>query len=218
MGLKLYNFFRNSAGHRVRIALHLKGLDFDYVSVDIRPASDTRAALHYSDVNPLGLIPALDHDGTIITQSIAIIDYRERVFPSPSLFPASPGTRAQALAFALTIASEIHPLNNTRVHRFFNEELKLSPDQRDRWFREWNARGCAALEAMLAARPASPFCFGGAPSVADIALVPQYYNLRRAGFDLSPYPRLGAVVAHCEALPAFRKAAPEARPDYVDGQ
>lgn len=218
MALKLYNFFRNSAGHRVRIALHLKGLDFDYVSVDFRTPSDKRDALHYRDVNPLGLVPSLEHDGKVITQSIAIIDYLDRVFPSPSLYPADAAARAQATAFALTIASEIHPLNNVRVHKFLEESLKLDAEQRNLWFQEWNRRGFTALETTLAAQPKMDFCFGDRPTVADIALVPQYYNLRRVKFDLAPYPRLGEIVARCEALPAFRKAAPEAQPDYVEGQ
>jgi maleylacetoacetate isomerase len=218
MTLRLHNFFRNSAGHRVRIALHLKGLDFDYVSVDIRPAADRQHTPDYRKVNPLGLIPALEHDGKVITQSSAIIEYLEELYPTPTLLPKEPLARARSRAVAATIAAEIHAMNNTRVHTFFQAKLGLTPEQRNLWYLEWNRRGFAALETTLAASPDTAFAFGDYPTVADIFLVPQYYNLRRAKFDLAPYLRLGEIVARCEALAAFQKAAPEAQPDYVEGQ
>lgn len=216
MGLKLYNFFRNSAGHRVRIALHLKGLDFEYMSVDLRAGRQRDES--YRKLNPLGLVPALEHDGRVITQSAAIIEYLNELRPEPLLLPKDPIARARSRAFAYTIAGEIHPLNNIRIHKFMSEGLELTQAQRDRWFFQWNKRGFEALEATLAAVPRTDFAFANHPTIADIFLFPQYYNLRRAKFDLAPYPRLGEVVARCEALPAFQKAAPEAQPDYVEGQ
>lgn len=218
MTLRLHNFFRNSAGHRVRIALHLKGLDFEYVSVDIRPPVERQLSEAYRKINPLGLIPTLDHDGKLITQSAAIVEYLDELYPDPPLLPRDATLRAQSRAMAAAIAGEMHALNNTRIHKFLSGALKLDSEARNTWFQHWNRVGFTALEASLAARPRTGFAFADHPTIADIFLVPQYYNLRRANFDLAPYPRLGEIVARCEALPAFRKAAPEAQPDYVEGE
>jgi maleylacetoacetate isomerase len=214
--LKLYNFFRNSAGHRVRIALHLKGLDFEYVSIDIRAGRQHDES--YRALNPLGLIPALEHDGHVVTQSPAIVEYLEELHPAPSLLPKDRLARAQSRAFAAAIASEVHAMNNLRVHKFLEGELALAAQARNAWFQHWNKVGLAALEAQLAAAPKNKFAFADYPTVADIFLVPQIYNLRRVKFDLAPYPRLTEIATACEALPAFQKAAPEAQPDYVEGQ
>ncbi|MGB3811313.1 MAG: maleylacetoacetate isomerase [Parvibaculum sp.] len=216
MTLKLYNFFRNSAGHRVRIALHLKGLDFEYVSIDIRAGRQQDAS--YKAVNPLSLIPALDHDGRIVTQSTAIIEYLEELYPAPSLLPVDPFLRAKSRAVAASIAAEMHAMNNMRVHKFLGEELKLDGAARNTWFQHWNRIGFGAIEADLAASSNTDFAFADYPTIADIFLAPQYYNLRRVKFDLAPYPRIGEIVARCEAHPAFQKAAPEAQPDYVEGE
>jgi maleylacetoacetate isomerase len=216
MGLKLYNFFRNSAGHRVRIALHLKGLEFDYVSIDIRAGRQHDE--NYRALNPLGLIPALEHDGHVVTQSLAIIEYLEELSPAPSLLPKDPLARAQSRAFAASMAGEVHAMNNLRVHKFLEGELALDGAARNKWFQHWNKVGLAALEAQLAVAPRTRFAFADYPTVADIFLTPQVYNLRRSKFDLAPYPRIMEIVAACEALPAFQKAAPGAQPDYVEGQ
>lgn len=216
MALKLYNFFRNSAGYRVRTALHLKGLDFEYVSIDIRAGRQHDES--FKAVNPLELIPALDHDGRIVTQSSAIIEYLEELHPSPSVLPKDPVLRAQSRAFAAAVAGEVHAMNNMRVHAFFNDEMHLDAAQKDLWFQKWNRVGFTALEAELARGPKTKFAFADYPTIADIFLVPQHYNLRRVKFDLAPYKRINEIVAACEALPAFQKAAPEAQPDYVEGQ
>jgi maleylpyruvate isomerase len=215
MTLRLHNFFRNSAGHRVRIALALKGLDYDYVSVNIGPAGEQQSAT-YLKLNPQGLIPALEHDGAVITQSSAIIEYLEDVFPEPRLLPADPLTRARARAFASAIAAEMHALNNSGVHRYLASEMGLNEEKRQRWYAHWAQRGLAALEALLAAGPDQFFCFGDTPTIADIFLVPQHLNYRRLNIDLAPYARLNRIVARCEALPPFQAAAPEAQPDYVE--
>jgi len=216
MVLRLHNFFRNSAGHRVRIALALKGLDYEYVSVNIGPAREQKSDA-YLKLNPQGLVPALEHDGTVITQSIAIIEYLEEIFPDPSLFPSDPATRAQARAFAAAIASEMHALNNSGVHRYLGTEMGLDEKSRGQWYAHWAANGFAALEQLLAARPETPFCFGDRPTVADIFLVPQHLNYRRFNIDLAPYARINRIVSRCEALPPVKAASPEAQPDYVEG-
>lgn len=216
MALKLYNFFRNSAGHRVRIALHLKELEFDYVSVDIRAGKQHEPA--YRTVNPLMLIPALEHDGHVVTQSLAIVEYLEELKPSPRLLPEDRLARAQSRAVAVSLAAEVHAMNNLRVHKFLEGELALDAGARNAWFQHWNKVGLAALEAQLAAAPKMAFAFADYPTIADIFLVPQVYNLRRVKFDLAPFPRIMEIVTACEALPAFQKAAPEAQPDYVEGQ
>ena len=214
--LRLHNFFRNSAGHRVRIALALKGLDYDYVSVNIGPASEQKSE-SYLKLNPQGLVPALEHKGAIITQSLAIIEYLEEIFPEPPLLPADPVTRAQARAFASAIAAEMHALNNSGVHRYLATEMALDEEKRQRWYAHWAHKGFSALETLLSARPKTSFCFGDAPTIADIFLVPQHLNYKRFNIDLSPYPRINSIVARCEALPPFQAAAPEAQPDYVEG-
>lgn len=216
MMLRLHNFFRNSAGHRVRIALALKGLDYEYVSVNIGPASEQKSDA-YLKLNPQGLVPTLEHDGRILTQSLAIIEYLEEMFPEPSIMPADPLTRAQARAFAAAIAAEMHALNNSGVHRYLAGEMGLDDEKRQHWYAHWAKVGFTALEQTLAARPETPFCFGETPTIADIFLVPQHLNYVCFKIDLAAYPRINRIVAHCGTLPAFKAAAPEAQPDYAKG-
>lgn len=217
MTLRLHNFFRNSAGHRVRIALALKGLDYDYISVDIGPQGGAQKSQAYLKLNPQGLIPTLEHDGRIITQSLAIIEYLEEIFPAPPLMPDDPVTRAQVRAFATAIAAEMHALNNSGVHRYLASEMKLDETKRQQWYGHWAVKGFTALEELLAANPQTSFCFGDRPTIADIFLVPQHLNYRRFNIDLAAFPRINRIVTHCESLPAFKAAAPEAQPDYVEG-
>lgn len=218
MALRLYNFFRNSAGHRVRIALALKELDYDYVSVNLRPGSAEHLTPEQVARNPQRLIPALEHDGQIIAQSIAIIDYLEELKPAPSLYPEDPVTRAQAKAFALAITSEAHPLNNLRVLLYLGQELKLSDAQRDAWFRHWADQAMSGLEKTLEARDGNTqFAFADYPTVAEICLAAQATRMSQAGMTLDAYPQLKALNEKCAALPAFQKAAPEAQPDHVAG-
>jgi maleylacetoacetate isomerase len=211
--MKLYTFFRNSAGYRVRIALHLKELAFDYISINIREGCQHNAA--FRAINPLGLIPALEHGGRIITQSSAIIEFLEELTPSPSLLPADPVARARSRAFAASIAAESHALNNMRVHTFMETEFGLAPAQRHQWYQHWAHTGLKALEAELAREDNHTFAFTDYPTIGDIFLVPQVFNYRSFNLDMSTYPRINRIVAACEALPAFQKAAPEAQPDYV---
>lgn len=214
--MKLYTFFRNSAGYRVRIALHLKDIAFDYVSVDIRVGRQHDET--FRAINPQGLIPALEHDGKIITQSQAIIEYLEELKPTPSLLPEDRFLRAKSRAFASAIAAEIHSLNNTRVHGFLGDELGVDAAGRGKWYAHWGHLGLAALETELMRAGPHTFAFADYPTIADIFLIPQVSNFARFGFDFSPYPNILRVVDACNALPAFQKAMPEMQPDYVEGE
>ena len=215
--MKLYTFFRNSAGHRVRIALHLKEIPFDYVSIDIRKGAQHEES--FRKINPLSLIPALEDKGKVITQSTAIIEYLEELYPAPSIFPEDPIARARSRAFAASIASEIHALNNMRVHKYMHDELGLSDAQRDSWYKHWAHVGLTALERQVREYDThTKFGFADTPTIGDIFLVPQVLNFRRTKLDMSAYPRLMEIVEACESHPAFIKAAPEAQPDYVEGE
>lgn len=208
--MKLYTYQRNSAGERVRIALGLKGLAYDYVSVPALPPGD------YEKINPQGLMPALEVDGQVIAQSAAILAFLEEGWPEPPLLTADPLTRAQARAFAAHIAAEMHALTVNRVRRYLAADLGLGQDGAARWTVHWLERGFAALEAALSARPQPwPFCFGETPGWADLHLIPQLRNGRRLGCDLAAYPLLRAVERACVDLPAFRLARPEHQPDYL---
>lgn len=208
--MRLYTNQRNSAGERVRIALNLKGLAYDYVSV---PAM---APGEYQKLNPQGLMPALETDGRMIAQSAAILDFLEQRWPAPPLLPADPLVRAEARAFSQHIAAEMHALTVNRVRRFLAEELGVDEDGVARWLRHWMAKGLAALEATLERRAQDwPFCFSDTPGWADLHLVPQLRNARRFGCDVEAYPRLLAVEARCVGLDAFVRARPENQPDYA---
>lgn len=207
--MRLYTYQRNSAGERVRIALNLKGIAYDYVSVPGLPPGACER------INPQGLMPALEVDGRIIAQSAAILAFLEEGWPTPPLLPADAVTRAQARAFAAHIAAEMHALTVNRVRKYLAGDLGLGEDGAARWTLHWLGRGFAALEAALAARPERwPYCFGEAPGWADLHLIPQLRNGRRLGCDLSAYPLLLQVEARCIDLQPFRLARPEHQPDY----
>lgn len=202
----LHDFALSSASYRVRIALNLKGLAYQRRNYQLR-AGDQRTAA-YLALNPAGLVPMLEVDGQRITQSLAIIDYLEASHPEPRLIPLDPYARARALELALSIACDIHPLNNLRVLLHLQTDLGQDPASVDRWYRHWVAAGFAALEARLGETPDASFAGGEAPGLADLCLVPQIFNARRYQVDLAPYPRLVAIADRAAALPAFRAAAP----------
>lgn len=199
----LYDYFRSSAAYRVRIALNLKGVAFDRIPVPL--LEDAQCAPDYIARNPQGLVPALDIGTATLTQSYAIIDWLDRAHPEPRLIPEEPLARARAIALAMAIGCDIHPINNLRVLRRLKE---MGHDQpaRDAWSRDWIARGFAALEAMAGD---GPYLGGAAPGLADIFLVPQMANARRVALDFAPYPRLVAIDAAASALPAFAAAHPD---------
>ncbi len=212
--MKLYDYFRSSAAYRVRIALNLKGIVPDERTfVHLRMGN--QRAQDYLALNPQGLVPALALDeGAVLTQSLAIVEYLDETHREPPLLPHDPVGRARVRAIALSIACEIHPLNNLRVLNYLIGTLGVSREQKDGWYRYWIDVGFEALEKTLARDSATGrFCHGDTPTLADICLVPQMANARRFEIDLSPYPTLIRIESACNALPAFAEAAPARQPD-----
>lgn len=210
--MRFYDYFRSSAGYRVRIALALKGLTPERVPVHLLKGE--QQAADYRRVNAAGLVPVLETDGQVLTQSLAIVEYLEEIHPQPPLLPSDPLLRAQVRAAALTVACDIHPLPNLRVRRYLEGALGLTPARREDWDRHWIGEGFAVLEAQLAPRPAGgPYAFGAAPGLADLCLVPQLFNARRLDCPLGAFPTLLAIEAACNALPAFQSAHPARQAD-----
>jgi maleylacetoacetate isomerase len=207
--LRLHTRWQNSAGQRVRIVLNLKGLVYEYVAI-ASPSSDAYRAL-----NPQALMPALEIDGRVVAQSMAIIELLEELWPEPSVQPSDPLLRAEARSFAQLIVADLHPVNNNRVRRYLAETLAADAPQIAGWYRHWVRLAFASLEAQLARRPVHHrFAFGDRPGLADACIVPQVDNARRFGCDLSGYPLLTAIDGACRELEAFRRAAPELQPDF----
>jgi len=202
----LHDYFRSSASYRVRIALRLKGVEHDSVSVDLR-AGDQRSD-DYKARNPQGFVPMLEMDGLQLTQSLAIIAYLDAVRPEPPLLPADPAEQAHVRAMALLIACDIHPLNNLRVLNYLKNELGQDEPVRNDWYRHWIREGLSALEQLAAPR-AGRFLFGDTPTVADVCLVPQMYNARRFDVPLDEHPLLVRVDTEANKLDAFAAAHPD---------
>lgn len=202
----LYDYWRSSAAYRVRIALNLKGIAYERVAVDLTQGAQRTP--DYKARNPQGLLPALDLGDTVLTQSIAILDYLDTAFPAPPLLPANPVARARALAQALVIAADIHPIDNLRVLNRLTAQFGADQAARDAWYAHWIVEGLDALEAMTRDQP-GPFLGGDAPNLADVCLVPQLYNARRFAVPLDGWPRLVAADAAAVALPAFAAAHPD---------
>ena len=214
MALRLYTYWRSSAAYRVRIALAVKGLDYASVPRHLLRDGGEQRSPEYLATNPQGLVPALEHDGHVVTQSLAICEYLEEIHPHPALLPADPRGRAAVRAMALVVACDIHPLNNLSVLQYLRGELEQPDPQVTGWISHWIDRGFTALEQLIARNSADGLhCFGSSVTLADVFLVPQVANSRRVQLDLSPYPRLAAVARHLESLPAFAAARPEAQPD-----
>jgi maleylacetoacetate isomerase len=203
----LFDYFRSSACYRVRIALNLKGVAYEAVPVNLLEGAQREEA--YRARNPQGLVPMLEIDGHRLTQSLAIVDYLDATRPEPPLVPADPAERAHVLALALTVACDIHPLNNLRVLKYLSRELDAPQEARDQWYRHWIAEGLAALEA-LAAPGAGRFLWGDAPTLADICLVPQLYNARRFEVPLEAYLTLVRADTEASRIEAFAAAHPDA--------
>jgi maleylacetoacetate isomerase len=208
--VQLYNYCRSSASYRVRIALALKGLRYDYLPVHLPKGEQLGAP--YAAVSASRLVPLLRDGEASLTQSLAIIEYLDETHPTPPLLPGTPLDRARVRALALDIACEIHPLNNLRVLRYLVRELNVAEDDKNRWYRHWVESGLAAVERQLAAQPSS-FCHGETPTLADCVLVPQIFNARRFNCQLDHVPQVMRVFDRCMQLDAFELTRPEACPD-----
>ena len=212
--MRLFTYFRSSAAYRVRIALNLKGLACEQVPKHLLRGGGEHRLEGYLELNPQGLVPALEHEGRVIGQSLAIIEYLEEAWPEPPLLPRRPIDRALVRSMALAIACDIHPLNNLRVLQYLRGPLGLQEAAVEAWYRHWIAEGFRGLEE-LARRHSGDgrHLFGRAVTLADVLLEPQVYNARRFQCELGEFPTLVAICGHLESLPAFAAARPEAQPD-----
>ena len=209
--MKLYSYFRSSAAYRVRIALNLKGLPYEMDFVHLTKDGGRQHSAEFNAINPAKLVPALRLDsGDVLTQSLAIIDYLDETHPQPPLLPVDPVQRAKVRAVALTIACDIHPIDNLRVLQYLKRTLKHEQSDIDAWYHHWIIQGFNAIEAAIAPEP---YCFGAQVTLADICLVPQVFNARRLNVPLEAFPKIVAVESACLKLAAFDKARPENQPD-----
>jgi maleylpyruvate isomerase len=213
--LKLYDYWRSSAAYRVRIGLNLKGVEYESIPVNIGPGKDEQMRAPYRDINPQMRVPALETPHGVLTQSLSILVWLDQTYREHPLVPSDPWMGAQVRAFALTIGTDIHPLNNTSVLTRLRLQFSADDDHIGEWYRHWITLGFAALEAQAAKRPETIYAFGSTPSLADIMLVPQMANARRFNTDLTPFPRLVKWDARAREVPAFIKAAPENQKDAV---
>ena len=210
--MKLYNYFRSSASFRVRIALQLKGLPYDYLSVHLARGDHKKPP--FADLSPDGLVPLLDTGSDQLTQSMAIMEYLDETHPAPALLPADALGRARVRALAQSIACEIHPLNNLRVLKYLVGPLGASEEAKNTWYVHWARTGLEAFERQLALLPESPYCYGATPTLADCCLIPQIFNAQRFNTPLDGLPRTMAAFEHCMQLEAFQKASPKNCPDF----
>jgi maleylpyruvate isomerase len=210
--MKLYNYFRSSASYRVRIAANLKGIAYEYVSINLgRGESRTP---EYEALNPLGRVPTLEENGRAIGQSLAICEYLEETHPQPPLLPRDFAARARIRAIALAVACEIHPLHGGRAQAYLERAFQATEEQRAEWSRYWMVDGFKSIEAMLANPPDSGrFCHGDTPALADVFVVPQVYNAERTGVDMTPFPTIRRIYEECNKVPAFENARPERQTD-----
>jgi len=212
--MKLYNYFRSSASFRVRIALALKGLDYEYAPVHLLKDGGQQFAAGFKAMNPAALVPVLDDNGTVLTQSLAIIEYLDETRPQPPLLPNDAAGRARVRALALTVACEIHPLHNLRVLGYLSNTLNVSDEQKNAWYRHWVETGLETLEQMLASDSRTGLCcHGDTPTLADICLVPQIFNAQRFKARLDHVPTVMRIHEHCLTLPAFARSVPALQPD-----
>ncbi|HEY5972175.1 MAG TPA: maleylacetoacetate isomerase [Pseudoxanthomonas sp.] len=215
--LRLYSYWRSSAAYRVRIGLNLKGLDYETVPVHLVRDGGEQHHADYATLNPQRLVPTLVHGERVVRQSLAILEYLDETWPSPQLLPMAARDRARVRGMAQLIASDIHPLNNLRVLRYFEDAWRISQSRRDQWVRHWINEGFTALEALLHGDPATgTYCHGQAPGLADCCLVPQVFNARRFKVDMAAFPTISRIDAACQELPAFIDARPDRQPDAAE--
>lgn len=212
--MKLYSYWRSSAAYRVRIALNLKGLDYEVLPVHLLKDGGEQHLAEYRSINPQGVVPVLVDGDVRIGQSLAIIDYLEERCPEPALYPQAIEARAFARQFSLVVACDIHPLNNLRVLKYLKRALAQGDEARDDWYHHWVRRGFTALEKLLDGRDwQGPYCLDGQATIADACLVPQIYNARRFEIAMDDFPSLVKIEQACMELEAFRRAAPENQVD-----
>ncbi|SAL14996.1 maleylacetoacetate isomerase [Caballeronia sordidicola] len=212
--MKLYSYFRSSAAFRVRIALNLKGLDYDYAPVHLLRDGGEQLKPEYRELNPDGIVPTLVDGADVLTQSIAIIEYLEEAHPEPALLPGTALDRAFIRSVALQVACEIHPIDNLRVLKYLKHTLKVGEQAKDAWYRHWLETGFSSLEKRLANDPrVGALCFGNTPTLADLCLVPQVFNARRFNIDMSRYSTIERIADHAGQIDAFARAAPGQQPD-----
>lgn len=210
----LYSYFRSSASYRVRIALNIKGVAYETAAVHLLNQGGEQLLPAFTQLNPHALVPVLADQGKLLTQSMAMLEYLDERYPTPSLLPGDAFARAHIRELSLAIACEIHPLNNLRVLRYLKHTLAVDEAQKTAWIQHWIKLGFTALEQQLAADTTrGHFCVGDAPTMADCFLIPQIFNARRFDVDMAPYPTLCAIEAACNALPAFEQAHPARQPD-----
>ncbi len=216
--LKLYDYWRSSAGYRVRLALNVKGLEYRRTAVNLA-ANEQRGTAHLAR-NPQGLVPVVEIGEIHLTQSLAICEFLDEVFPrTPALLPHNPDSRAWVRALANLVACDIHPLNNLRVLNYLRDELRLPELRVNDWYRHWVEQGLRDMESMIVREGVSGrYCFGDAPGLADCCLIPQLYNARRYECDLLACPTLLQIESHCLELAAFRAARPECQSDAPKAQ
>lgn len=210
--MKLFNYFRSSTSYRTRIAMNLKGLDYDYIAVNL--AQDEQLETAFKAINPQGLVPVLQTDDLLLYQSPAILEWLEETYTQNPLLPKDAAGRMQIRALSAMIGCDIHPLNNRRILQYLRNELTVGEDEVMLWCQHWMTEGFAALEKLLAEnRSSGKFCYGDSPTFADCYLIPQVSSARRFKVDLTPYPNIVAIDEHCRSLKAFDDADPVKQPD-----
>jgi maleylacetoacetate isomerase len=212
--MELHSFFNSSTSYRVRIALELKGVSFDYVPVNIRTGEHRKEA-YVEGVNPSAAVPALTDGEFSLGQSLAIVDWLDTRYPEPQLIPAEPEQRARVLELSQLISCDMHSVNNLRVLKYLDTVLNVTPGQNSEWYKHWVAEGMSGVERLLSKYGRRPWCFGEQPTLADCCLVPQIANALRMGCNLDAYPTSMAVYRHAISHPAFDAAQPGLQPDFV---
>lgn len=210
--IKLYGYWRSSAAYRVRIALHLKEIDFESISVHLVKNGGEQHQKEYTDINSSHLVPTLVDGDLMLSQSIAIVDYLDNCYPDVALYPNDFALKAKVQALALDIACEIHPINNLRVQQYLVQELDVSAQEKMDWVHHWMTTGFSNVEAQLV-KTSGQYCCADKVTMADICLIPQVYNAKRFGVEMSHFPNICRIVDNCQALDAFKKALPENQDD-----